>query len=175
MWVKKLNAIFLLSLFGSISMASDNLIVIYDSGNTHSVINGAINAMSGEDAIMLAINEAKRNARGFSPPTVFPVVTNGMTLGPLETNKTGRVWAVSPIFIIGYDEYSIKWLKHRKNALKELNAIGIVNNVGSKEELSVLQEIAGDLVLYPSPIDTIAAEFEIKRYPVLVSKWGMEQ
>ena len=107
----------------------------------------------------------------------FPVVTASMSVGRVTEDEARDVkyqMATRPMFIIGYDPVSIKWLSSNKELLKEKKAIGLVVNIQTKEQMEELQSIVGDGVLMqPTPGDRLAEHLKIRHYPFYMDNQGV--
>lgn len=107
----------------------------------------------------------------------FPVRTTAMTVGAVTAAEATDVKyqvATRPMFIIGYDPVSIKWLKANKALLAEKKAIGLVVNVETRKQMDELQSIAGQGVLMqPTPGDRLAEHLKIKHYPFYMDNQGV--
>lgn len=107
----------------------------------------------------------------------FPVVTKSMTVGKVTADEASDVKyqvAIRPMFIIGYDPVSIKWLKLNRSLLAEKKAIGLVVNVETVQEMDVLQNIVGkDVMMQPTPGDRLAKNLKIKHYPFYMDNEGV--
>jgi integrating conjugative element protein (TIGR03765 family) len=58
--------------------------------------------------------------------------------------------------------------------LRELQAVGLVVNVGSSEALAGLRRLAPGLTLSPTQADDLALRLGIRHYPVLMTATGIE-
>jgi integrating conjugative element protein (TIGR03765 family) len=76
----------------------------------------------------------------------------------------------APIFVIGTDRDSLRWIAETRRFLMEKKAIGFVVEVSDEAAWQRLHEIADGLPLYPIPGDTLATELGIKHYPVLLMR-----
>lgn len=107
----------------------------------------------------------------------FPVVSKSLSVGLVEPDEAETIKyqvAMRPIFIIGYDPISIKWLQQNQQLLSEKKAIGLVVNVNSQDEMNELQAIAGDSVMMqPTPGDNFAKELNIRHYPFYMDNQGV--
>ena len=56
-----------------------------------------------------------------------------------------------------------------------MNAIGLVVNVKTIEELTTLREVVPSLTLIPTPGDDLAQRLGLSHYPVLISVIGISQ
>ena len=82
---------------------------------------------------------------------------------------------MQPIFLIGADNTSVLWLQQNAQRLVEMNAIGLVVNVKTIEELTTLREVVPSLTLIPTPGDDLAQRLGLSHYPVLLSAIGISQ
>lgn len=107
----------------------------------------------------------------------FPVVSKSLSVGrvtPEEAQGIKHQIAGKPMFIIGYDHVSIKWLKKNSRKLADKGAIGLVVNVDTQEQMNELQVIAGKGVLMqPTPGDRLAKHLKIKHYPFYMDNNGV--
>lgn len=103
----------------------------------------------------------------------YPIVS-ALQVGVVETeahsHKINR-----PVFIVGPDARSLEWLLANQEHLAEINALGIVTNVKSADELSQLRSRVARLQLTAVPVDDLAKLFEITHYPVLIDSEGVKQ
>ena len=150
-----------------IVQAGSPLIVIYDSGNTSPI----------------APYLPKRSEPQPKRPESFP--ENKAFQLPIETPSMspGRVIATAkplkdlqqPLFLIGADKQSKAWLQARCNQLVKLNAVGLLVQVDTLEEIKAIQALAKGLRLIPASAESFAKPLALKYYPVLISKDGWEQ
>jgi integrating conjugative element protein (TIGR03765 family) len=107
----------------------------------------------------------------------FPVRTAGMSVGRISDNEASNIQyqlATSPMFIIGYDPVSIRWLKANRELLSQKRAIGLVVNIESNEEMMELQNIAGDgIAMQPTPGDRMAEQLNVRHYPFYLDNQGV--
>ena len=107
----------------------------------------------------------------------FPVITNSMTVGKVTLDEAKDIKyqvAMRPMFIVGFDPVSINWLKSNQALLAEKKAIGLVVNVKNKEQMEVLQQIAGsNVMMQPIPGDRLSEHLKIKHYPFYMDNQGV--
>lgn len=107
----------------------------------------------------------------------FPVITKSMSVGRVTDDEASGIKyqvATRPMFIIGYDPVSIKWLKENRVLLSDKGAIGLVVNVETNEQMEELQNIAGDkLMMQPTPGDNLAEHLKLKHYPFYMDSKGV--
>jgi integrating conjugative element protein (TIGR03765 family) len=80
---------------------------------------------------------------------------------------------MKPVFLIGDDEESRRWLKAHAPRLKAMGAVGLVVQVETVEALARLRALAG-LPLSPVSGDDLAERLNLRHYPVLISAAGIE-
>lgn len=102
----------------------------------------------------------------------LPVITERMTVGSFEPES--RSTGVSrPFFLVGCDDYSLKWVERHRLRLLELGAFGLVVDVPDIDAYRRLEEAAGGLIVRPVAGDLIAEHLELKHYPALVTADGV--
>lgn len=79
-----------------------------------------------------------------------------------------------PIYIVGTDKNSIKWLKQYRSRLEAIHAIGVVVNAPNYKAYEKVRGIAMGPLL-PLNADSLARRFQLHHYPVLITKKRIEQ
>ena len=104
-------------------------------------------------------------------------LSSSLTLGDIKTHTVARVAHPLPaaVFVISSDATSLKWLSDNYDLLKKKNAIGVVVNIQTLVEFHKIQQAAIDLNLTPLNVDSIAAEYGVTHYPVLINKHEVYQ
>jgi integrating conjugative element protein (TIGR03765 family) len=105
----------------------------------------------------------------------LPVKTPALSPGKVESRRIDRPYLERPVFIVGADGLSLRWLAVHQARLKQHQAIGIAVNVDTAEHLQQLQQAAGGLVIYPLAGDALAEQLDLTHYPVLISPTRIEQ
>ncbi|HBT4924899.1 integrating conjugative element protein [Klebsiella pneumoniae] len=105
---------------------------------------------------------------------IFPVVSTLLHPGAVLPRPLSLP-GMTPLFILGDDPLSARWLAERQSWLKSLNATGLVVNVASREQFDALQRQAGDLMLLPVSGDDLAQRLQLDAYPVLITDTGLSQ
>jgi integrating conjugative element protein (TIGR03765 family) len=105
---------------------------------------------------------------------VFPVVSARLHPGVVEPRSLSLPGMI-PLFIIGDDPLSARWLAERGNTLKSLNATGLVINVATAARLEELRRKAGGLTLLPVSGDDLAQRLQLDTYPILITDSGLSQ
>lgn len=107
----------------------------------------------------------------------FPVRSKMLKVGRLTPDQAKDLkfeMVSQPIFMIGYDRVSMDWLKANRGHLSKNKAIGLVVNVETVSQMDELQAIAGrDIVLQPTPGDSIAEHLKIRNYPFYMDNKGV--
>lgn len=108
------------------------------------------------------------------PLTVLPISTPELTPGKVEARAL-TLPGMRPMFLIGDDDLSRRWLSLRRDALVQLNAVGLVVNVASEGALNDLEKHADGLELLPVSGSDSAKRLGLTHYPVLLTEKGLEQ
>ncbi|SPY36896.1 integrating conjugative element protein [Proteus mirabilis] len=106
--------------------------------------------------------------------SLLPVRTPELTPG-YQPNRTLNLSGMSPLFLIGDDNFSRRWLAEKKEQLIELNAVGYVVNVDTETAWDELNELAQGLTLLPVSGSDLALRLGFTHYPVLITDKGLEQ
>lgn len=90
---------------------------------------------------------------GVLPGTSFPLKTR-LKPGALSADAKGdglfdAHWLAHPIFVLGTDPESFRWLQQHRQTLGELGASGLVIEAGSETLFKDLQAFAGGLSVAP--------------------------
>ena len=75
---------------------------------------------------------------------------------------------VQPIFIIGADEDSLRWLDANHDVLVDKGVLGFVTNIDSAASLDLIRRSYPALEFTTLPVDEIARQYRLKHYPVLI-------
>lgn len=105
---------------------------------------------------------------------MLPVVSHRLTPGkvtPIALDLVG----MSPIFLIGADNISYQWLTQHYDSLSSQQAVGLVVNVASIDELEQLRSLAPNLPLLPTPADDLSDRLKLSHYPALITETGVSQ
>ena len=139
--------------------------VIYDAGNTESIA-------SYTDIIKIYNPKKKLPLKVFNP---LPIVTPNLTPGLVTKRTINQPYLSNPMFIFGSDPFSLKWLQNNKPLLQRINAIGILVNVETEEQLKRIVIMGKGLKIIPAPAVDLAKQLKLTHYPVLISKQHIEQ
>ena len=112
--------------------------------------------------------------KSFSENDVLPVVSHQLHPGALDARPLSLP-GFTPLFLMGNDALSKKWLTEHQATLLSLKATGLVVNVDSGEQLNALRQLAGELTLLPVSGDDLAQRLQLATYPVLITETGLSQ
>lgn len=110
----------------------------------------------------------------YSEADMLPVKSEKLTPGPV-TARVLSAPGLQPLFLIGDDPTSRQWLVQRGDALRELNAVGLVVNVENAPALEQLRDLATGLQIAPTSGDQLGELLGLSHYPVLITATGLEQ
>lgn len=103
---------------------------------------------------------------------MLPVITPELTPGKVLATKT-PTYLCMPLFIVGDDELSHRWLKIRAPYLKSIHAVGMVVNVKTQAGLARMKSYG--LTIYPVHGRDFARAFGLSHYPVLIKYKEIKQ
>lgn len=139
--------------------------VLFDSGRTISVAPYLESLGMDESAI-----QQPRIDNAFQP-----VRTPELSMGRVNKKSVNLPYLSSPIFLVGADRVSQSWLVKNKPALIKMGATGMIVNVDTEAELTVMARLSDGLQVVPAPASSVAATYKIKHYPVLITKTQITQ
>lgn len=154
--------------------------VIYDSGQTKS-LEPFLESLRGE-APPPDMRPSPSGKVALTVEDLLPIKTPEMRPGPVPTRildlpGTAAPSAIGarPLFLIGADSLSRRWLERRRARLKELGAIGMLVQADTLEDLQAISDLAEGLRIMPTPGTEIARLYALKHYPVLIWRGRIEQ
>lgn len=159
----------------AVQAASEPLIVVEDRGGALALpYYQALNPQDSDRSPPLLLAPAPRiGSAADAEAAVLPVRSARLSPGD-EPRRVIRAPGLTPLFLVGDDDRSRAWLRQRRSALQELQAVGLVVNVASPEALAALRRLAPGLTLAPVSADDLAQRLGIHHYPVLVTATGIE-
>ncbi|WP_444944846.1 integrating conjugative element protein [Microbulbifer sp. ZKSA006] len=153
--------------YGQLTQAVQSLTVIYDSGDTLPIAQYL--PKRSEPQPKQSALPSKHKA------FQLPIETPSMSPGRVSATERTLKYLQQPLFLIGADKQSKAWLQARRDQLVELNAIGLLVQVDTLEEIKAIKALANGLRLMPASAESFAKPLALKHYPVLISKDGWEQ
>jgi len=167
------NQLFILVMLLTIIPVSEALTVIYDSGNTQP-ISGYLpqrfeqeNTKQSRQSVLL--NKQKLSAY------VLPITTPSLSPGVVTASPKALRYLQQPLFLVGSDSRSKKWLIERRKQLMELGAVGLLIQAKDKKDIEAMLILAQGLRLAPASAEGFAAGLGLTHYPILLSNQGWEQ
>ncbi|MFH7391219.1 PFL_4695 family integrating conjugative element protein, partial [Pseudomonas syringae group genomosp. 7] len=82
----------------------------------------------------------------------LPVRTTRMTPGTVQ-GRIIKAPGLQPLFLFGDDETSRRWLQDRGAVLKQMQAVGLLDNVATQERLAVVRSGLRDPHVSPAAGD----------------------
>ena len=161
----------------SVSVSASPLKILHDSGNTEPLIPILREAGFLDDGTW-RLPEGQ-GAPYMPPPqaALMHVESPSLSPGVQARIPTGRGGAhlPRPIFLVGPDQTSIDWISSNRERLAEVGAVGLVVESSDQQTISKIKAAAGDLPLALGSGETLAAQFGITHYPVLIGPQWIEQ
>ncbi|MEM1402971.1 MAG: integrating conjugative element protein [Pseudomonadota bacterium] len=161
--------------------ASAALTVIYDSGDTRSIApylavfdTGALNQMQQPSPSA----ENEQSALVPEPALQLPIRTPQVSPGPVDPRPLPLPDGVAlpqPFFLVGADTLSRDWLALHRNRLIEIQAIGMLVDADTAEDVAAIMATANGLPILAASASDIVAPLQITHIPVLISERGIEQ
>ncbi|KPZ10443.1 Uncharacterized protein ALO41_02229 [Pseudomonas amygdali pv. ulmi] len=108
------------------------------------------------------------------PAQGLPVRTTRMTPGTVK----GRIInapGLQPLFLIGDDETSRRWLQERGAVLEQMQAVALVVNVATPERLAIVRSWLPNTLISPASGDDLSQRLGLNHYPVLITPTAIEQ
>ncbi|MCX8984258.1 integrating conjugative element protein [Citrobacter portucalensis] len=110
----------------------------------------------------------------FTAQDTLPVISPHLGPGPLVARSLSLP-GFSPLFLIGADPLSVRWLEQHKKGLLALHATGLIVNVSTPAQLNSLHLQAPDLTMLPASGEDLAQRLQLTTYPVLITETGLTQ
>jgi integrating conjugative element protein (TIGR03765 family) len=151
--------------------------VIYDSGDTRPLapyleIVDRTEPGTNPPSVTGAPNRSRLGATDIQ--TLLPIRSPGLSPGPVQARSHDRPFS-RPFFLIGSDDGSRQWLVEYRERLQEIDAVGMLVQAETLEDLRAIARLAGGLPILPASAVDIATVLGISHYPVLITPQGIEQ
>ena len=105
---------------------------------------------------------------------ILPIKTPELTPGPVRRQTLSRPFA-APLFLVGSDPLSLRWVVQHRAALSALGAVGLVVDIPDEAALNRVIAAAQGLNLLPASGADLARTLGLTHYPVLITKDGITQ
>ncbi|WP_353980887.1 integrating conjugative element protein [Salinicola endophyticus] len=136
-------------------------------------INGA--GVDEGDGFSAQPSQGARSSPPFSEQDMLPIASARLTPGHVQPRQLHLPGGFTPIFLVGDDDLSRRWLAQRGDVLRKAHAVGLVVQVETEAGLQALRQAAEGLELRPVSGDGLAQRLGLHHYPVLISERGIEQ
>lgn len=150
------------------------LIVVEDMGGTSALSYYRTLNLPSDDQSAKPMTLPTVRLNPYSEADMLPVKSEHLSPGKVE-NRVTNVPGLVPLFLVGDDNLSRRWLAARADLLREISAIGLVVNVQHIKALTELRELGSGLEMVPTSADDLALRMGVKHYPVLITATGIEQ
>lgn len=150
------------------------LIVVEDTGGTSALPYYRTLNLPSDDQSAKPMTLPAVRINPYSEADMLPVKSKRLSPGKIENRVTNAPGLV-PLFLVGDDELSRRWLAARVDLLRGMSAVGLVVNVQHIEALKELRELGTGLEMVPASADDLALRMGVKHYPVLITATGIEQ
>jgi len=154
--------------------------ILYDSGQTQPLAP-YYESLRGE----VPPPDTRPTPSGKADLTVedlLPIDTPEMNPGPLQAHAINLPKGVPlnaagarPLFLIGTDPLSRRWLVRHRARLKAVGAVGMLVQASTVEELQAVARIGEGLRIMPASGTELARLYALKHYPVLIWRGRIEQ
>lgn len=150
------------------------LIVVEDKGGTSALPYYQALKLQKRTLQSPSLKTPQLPVKPVSDADMLPVRSRWLSPG-VVTRQPLEAPGLMPFFVVGDDDLSRTWLQERAPGLRQLNAVGLVVNVGSIEALVALRQLVPGLALAPVSGDDLAERLALRHYPVLITATGIEQ
>lgn len=166
----------LLAILPLASYAGEPLIVVEDRGGASALpYYEALNLQPrGTDAEQPLIPIPRVPQTPADEAAMLPVRSTKLTPGAVA-RRVIEAPGLRPFVVVGDDEASQAWLRHRAASLRERGAVGLVVNVATPQALAQLRALVPGVPLAPVTGDDLAKRLGLRHYPALITATGIEQ
>ena len=158
------------------AFAATPLTVLYDSGDTLPLAplleaSGFTSEPDHDDLPPIAppMDAVLQQQVTVRSPSLTPGVQPRIAVGDAGTHLP------RPIFLVGADELSLRWLAEHRIRLSTLGAVGLVIEADGVADVLHVKRAAGDLPLAAGSGEMLAEQFGLRHYPVLIGPEWIEQ
>lgn len=106
-------------------------------------------------------------------PVRTPELSPGATIEPPSPAVAARLRLLPrPLFVLGADAASRDWLARRAPALRALDAVGLLVQVETPDELAAVRQLGAGLWIVPVPGSQLAVVWGLRHYPLVLTRAG---
>lgn len=156
--------------------------VLFDNGQTQPIpFPSSVNVTRGSSPTAERVVPFQRlDTEALSAARRLPIITPGMSVGRLTPTTVAAIepalkYLAQTFFVIGSDDYSIGWLQHYHSRLLQLNAVGLLVQAQTTDDLARVRAAGRGLNIAPVSGATLVQSLRLNHYPVLISREGVEQ
>lgn len=146
-------------------------VVIHDTGRTLP-LDDYYAPLASTDA---ATGQRQAQIPASVADAVLPIRTPEMSPGVVGKRAIDKPLLAQPLFLIGADELSRRWLLKHRSRLVQLNAVGMLVEAQTTQDLERVAAIADGLPIAPATGSDVARLLGLRHYPVLISARWIEQ
>ena len=107
------------------------------------------------------------------PAALLPIRSPGLAPG-IEPARAISLPLTRPVFLVGADAASLRWLTDHHQQLVDSGAVGMLVQAESIDHLTAVAALAHGLSILPASAADIAAALKIVHYPVLITRNRIE-
>ena len=158
------------------AFAATPLTVLYDSGETlplTPLLEASGFVLEPDDAELPPIAPPMEAVLQQQVTVRSPSLTPGMQ--PRIAVGDAGTYLPRPVFLVGADELSLRWLTAHRIRLSTLGAVGLVVEAESVADVLQVKRVAGDLPLAAGSGEMLVQQFGLSHYPVLIGPEWIEQ
>ncbi|WP_162300026.1 PFL_4695 family integrating conjugative element protein [Kineobactrum sediminis] len=163
--------------------AGAQLVTLYDNGQTHSLAPflGALASPQTERGVTVDTTSsvpASPDLGAADPARLLPLRSPSLSPGPVHHQPLPALYQdtlLRPVFLVGAGARSRAWLQQHRSLLLSLEAVGLLVQAETLEDLQTMATIAQGLPLLPAAATDLAETLELTHIPVLISRRGIEQ
>ncbi len=155
-------------------------LVIYDSGKTQPLAP-YYESLRGE-ATVPETRQEPSGKPGLTVEDLLPIETPETTPGPVPSRALTLPGALAkpavgarPLFLIGSDSLSRRWLAQHRERLEEIGAVGLLVAAETIADLEAIARIGEGLPIMPASGSEIARLYALEHYPLLIWQGRIEQ
>jgi integrating conjugative element protein (TIGR03765 family) len=165
----------------SANAAETTLTLVHDSGATTPLAPlleaaGLDPAAVADQGALPPVDPSPPRPMRFPSPSALvasPSLTPGVQ-ARIAVGDAGKALP-RPIFLVGADRLSLEWLTQHRQRLAALQAVGLVVQSASAQDLQRLRQAAAGLPLALGSGEMLAEHFALAHYPVLIGPQWIEQ
>lgn len=148
----------------SLPVKSEELILLYDGGNSTLINKGKDPKMMLERADPVTVMAS-----------AFPIKTSAWSLGTFSSKEISLPEMKSPIFFVGCDDVSSRWVVQRSALIEERRALGFVVDCPSIEQFKLFKANIYPIIVQAANMDKIVSHIGHGIYPAYVHSRAIEQ